>query len=98
MVQSWQNFMAPTGGYTDNTFQFGIGSLVADLGLSVLGVSVANQQIDSITKSMASISSRVPTNKNHINSGKDYSSPKAVGSEGQTPRRLAGLDKHLIKR
>jgi hypothetical protein len=48
MVQSWQNFMSPTGGYTDNTFQFGLGSILTDIGLSVVGVSAANSMISSI--------------------------------------------------
>lgn len=59
MVQSWQNFMAPTGGYTDNTFQFGIGSLVADLGLSVLGVGVANQQIDALNTKLQQVPAQI---------------------------------------
>ncbi len=48
MVQNWQNFMSPTGGYSDNTFQFGLGSILTDIGLSVVGVSAVNNRLSAI--------------------------------------------------
>jgi hypothetical protein len=45
MVKNWENFFSESGGSQENPFQFGMASWLADIGLSVGAVSLANYSI-----------------------------------------------------
>lgn len=52
MVQNWENFMSPTGGVVDESWQIGMASIGADLFNTFVTIPAINNRINTINNSL----------------------------------------------
>jgi hypothetical protein len=66
MVQNWENFMSPTGGVVDESWQIGMASIGADLFNTFVTIPALSNRIDYLQKGMSARSHAVALRKKRL--------------------------------